>query len=347
MKEKKIRCLACQRMCFIPSGETGFCKTRQNRKGKIYSLTYGVTTGIQIDPVEKKPLYHFHPGEPVASFGSLGCNFRCKQCLNYSHSWGATIRSKPAITPQKLINQVKKGGWPGIAFTYNEPAINPEFVHDTAKLAKKEDLFTVFVTNGSWTKKALDDYGKYLDAANIDFKGFSQKTYARQGAFFGQIPKMALYAQKKYKIHLEVTTLLIPTINNHVQELKKMTEWIVKNLGPKTPWHLSRFDPQAAPDEKFRQIPATTVGQLQKAAQIGQKAGLKFVYIWAPGANGGLFSQADTICPQCGNLAISRSGPPASALSRRLWRAGWQPHIIGLDKNGHCPDCNENLNVKI
>ncbi|HUS60330.1 MAG TPA: AmmeMemoRadiSam system radical SAM enzyme [Nevskiaceae bacterium] len=341
----KIRCLACQRKCLILPDKVGFCLTRQNKQGKLYALNYGLITGVQIDPIEKKPLYHFYPGSPVASVGSYGCNFHCKQCLNYSHSWGepatrilkqqAMGKNKSTNTAEQLVKQIKKNDYPGIAFTYNEPATNPEFIHDTAKMAKKEDLFTVFVTNGSWTKEALDYYGKYIDAANIDFKGFTKTIYAKMGAFFGQIPKMAKYAQEKYKIHLEITTLLIPSINDNPRGLKKMTEWMVRNLGPKTPWHLSRFDPHAAPDEKFAKIPPTSVEQLKKAAEIGQKAGLKFIYIWAPDANipGGFYSQADTACPGCGNLAISRTG--------------WQPHILGVNKDGNCPDCEENLNVKL
>ena len=348
LKNKAVCCQVCQRRCLISEGKTGYCQTRLNKNGKLYALNYGLITNIQIDPIEKKPLYHFYPGSPVASVGSYGCNFHCKQCLNYSHSWSepatsilkqiAEGKTKSTAAPKQLIKQIKKNDYPGIAFTYNEPVINPEFIHDTAKLAKKGDLFTVFVTNGSWTKEALDHYGQYLDAANIDFKGFTQKTYARQGAFFGQIPKLAKYAQDKYQIHLEITTLLIPGINDNPKELKKMTEWIVRNLGSKTPWHLSRFDPHAAPDKKFTKIPPTSVEQLKKAAKIGKKAGLRFIYIWAPGALGtgglsDLFSQADTICPSCGNLAISRTG--------------WQPTILAVDKNGCCSKCGESLNIQM
>jgi len=322
LKNKAVRCQACQRRCLISEGKTGYCQARLNKNGKLYSLNYGLITGIQT---------------PVASVGSYGCNFHCKQCLNYSCSWGepatnilkqiAEGKTKPTTTPEQIIKQIKKNGYPGIAFTYNEPAINPEFIHDTAKLAKKEGLFTVFVTNGSWTKEALDYYGQYLDAANIDFKGFTQKTYARQGAFFGQIPKLAKYAQDKYQIHLEITTLLIPGINDNPKELKKMTGWIVRNLGPKIPWHLSRFDPYLAPDEKFTKIPPTSIEQLKKAVEVGKKAGLKFIYIWS----GGLFSQANTICPNCGSLTISRTG--------------WQPTILAVSKNGCCSKCGEPLNI--
>ena len=285
---KEIKCLACQRYCLISESKTGFCQTRLNRNGALYSLTHGMITGIQVDPIEKKPLYHFKPGELVASIGSLGCNFRCKQCLNFAHSYGAretlqTLIQKPIkpLSPQTIIDQVLKQGLKGIAFTFNEPIINPEFIHDTAKLAKKKGLFTAIVSNGSWTKEALDYYGKFIDAANIDFKGFSQKTYRKKGASLGIIPEM-LVLVKKQKIHLELTTLIILTINDNLTELSKMARWIRKNLGADTPWHLSRFDPRLAPDPDFQKLPPTPPALLEKIAQIGREKGLRFIHTWPP-----------------------------------------------------------------
>lgn len=344
LSDNKVRCQVCQRRCLIPEGQTGFCLTKLNQKGKLYALNYGLIQGLQVDPIEKKPFYHFHPGAMVPSLGSYGCNFRCKQCLNWWCSWGepATSILKEAaqkrpikiLEPEKLIRKIKKAGYRGLAFTYNEPVIWAEYVLEAAKLAKKEGLFTVFVTNGSWTKETLDKIGRYIDAANIDFKGFSVKTYARQGAFFGEIPALAKYAQKKHQIFLEITTLLIPGINDSPKELEKMTRWMVKNLGPKTPWHLSRYSLGRVPDKEFQKIPETSVEQLKKAAQIGQKAGLKFIYIWAPGEDlaGGVYSKGDIICPKCGNVAVSRTY--------------WQPAILGVDKKGHCADCGEDLNIR-
>lgn len=326
MGQDKVRCLVCQRKCLINEGKLGFCQTRINQKGKLYSLIYGVINhGIQIDPIEKKPFYHFLPGNLVPSIGSLGCNFRCQQCLNFTSSWGAKITTHlPTISPADLITQIKKAGYHGIAFTYNEPVIWLEYVLAVAKLAKKADFFALFVTNGSWTKETLAKIGPFIDAANIDFKGFSEKTYSKQGALFKQIPEMAIYAQKKYQIFLEITTLLIPTINDDPRELQSMTDWIVKNLGPKIPWHLSRFDPQLAATNEFQQLPATSVEALQKAKAIGQKSGLKFIYIW-PSENN------DTVCPKCGSIAIRRHL--------------WQPEIVGVDSSGTCRKCHEDLNL--
>lgn len=349
---QSVRCGVCQRRCTIANGQVGFCLSKLNQNGKLYALNYGLIQGIQVDPIEKKPFYHFMPGMMIPSIGSFGCNFRCKQCLNWDCSWGnpateileayhrhaefSSVQDKQVqddketVTPQEIIDQIKKSGYHGIAFTYNEPTIWSEYVLDVAKLAKKEKLFTLFVTNGSWTKETLDIIGPFIDATNIDFKGFSDKTYAQQGAFFGEIPQTTEYALKKHKIFIELTTLLIPGINDNPEELKSMAGWIVDHLGAKTPWHISQFDPQLAPDPEFAKIPFTSVAQLQKAAEIGRQAGLDFIYIWAPHDG---YSQGETVCPKCGTLAI-----------RRL---GWQPEILAVDKKGKCSKCHQYLNILV
>ncbi len=345
LKNQSVQCRVCQRRCFINEGKTGFCSTKLNSKGKLYSLNYGRVQGIQVDPIEKKPFYHFRPGSLVPSVGSFGCNFRCKQCLNFRYSWGepASLILKrateydflQAADHNEIIKEIVKNNYSGIAFTYNEPVIWVEYVLALAKAAKHKKLFTLFVTNGSWTKETLDKIGPFIDAANIDFKGFSEKTYQKMGGFFGQIPEMAKYAQTKHNIHLEITTLLIPGINDSPKELKQMAEWIVKELGPKTPWHLSRYDPFLAPDFDFQKILPTTISGLKKAKKIGQIAGLEFIYIWAPGNDlkNGVYSEGDTRCPNCGKLAVSRQF--------------WKPAIIGVDKNGNCLFCQEGLNLKL
>jgi len=294
-----VRCTACQRYCRIKKGKVGFCLARKNTKGELYSLNYGITSGIQIDPIEKKPLYHFHPGTEILSIGSFGCNYRCKQCQNSHCSYGEPSKSYlknisnlnkenkeniEYISPEDLVNLAIKKKSPGIAFTYNEPVIWPEYVHDTAKLAKHKGLYIVFVSNGSWTLEALNYYGQYIDAANIDFKGWGEKVYAKQGAFWGKLTDNLILASKK-GIHLELTTLIIPGINDKPKDLQAIALWIVKNLGPKTPWHLSRFAPDSAPDKEFAKIPPTPASTLEKAYKIGKKAGLDFVYIWPPQKN--------------------------------------------------------------
>lgn len=374
-KGKIVRCLACQRKCAIDEGRVGFCLARKNIGGKLYSLLYGEITGIQADPIEKKPLYHFKPGSIVATVGSYGCNFRCKQCLNFQTTWGASeklkmlsanrcrLTAEKKITPKEIVQEVIKAGYSGLAFSYNEPIIWTEFAADIARefksclsspplptpdsqpISHNSSPFSVFVTNGSWTKETIDlltspvdrDHPcQLIDAANIDFKGFSEETYQKMGASFGptsprlrrvnQIPKMAVYAQKK-GIFLELTTLLIPGINDNPEELKKMTAWITKNLGPDTPWHLSRFDPDLAPDKEFQKISPTSPEQLAKAAEIAKKEGLNHIYIWPPNPQ----TMNDTYCPKCRKIVIKRSG--------------WRVEEINVTNNEFCQFCHYKLNL--
>ncbi len=339
LSKKNLRCTACQRYCLIKPDGNGFCGFRKNFKGELYALNYGLSSGIQVDPIEKKPFYHFYPGSQVLSIGFWGCNFRCKQCQNWQISYLNNIKDlkKNYISPNELIRLAKNQKFPGIAFTYNEPAITPEFVYDCAKLAKAEGLFTVFVSNGSWTKEALAYYGKYIDAANIDLKGWGKEVYQRQGAYWGKIPENLIFAFKKYKIFLEITTLIIPGINDQDEDFKKIAEFIGKSLSPEIPWHLSRFSPENAPCVEFQKIAATPQKTLKKAYQIGKKAGLKNIYIWAPpaGQKQDFFSFGDTLCPRCQKILIKRNF--------------WQPEILGIKKvknQAFCRYCDQKLYFK-
>jgi len=371
---QKIQCLACQRKCLIDKDKVGFCLARKNTGAKLHSLLWGQITGIQVDPIEKKPFYHFKPGSLVATIGSWGCNFRCKQCLNYSTTWGATnvlqalaknpdqgtqINNKD-ITPNEIAKQIIQAGYQGIAFSYNEPVIWTEFAAEIAREFKSlaasrqhpVSPFAVFVTNGSWTRQTIDLLSPLIEAANIDLKGFSEKTYRKMGAFFGEIPEMAKYAQKK-GIFIELTTLFIPGINDDPGEIEDLVNWIVRDLGPDTPWHLSQYDPQLAPDPEFQKIPFTSPQELQRTAGIGEKAGLHHIYIWpacnalpsnagrpacnALPSNAGRapsshHSWSDTICPHCRRTVIKRSG-------------GWQPEEIHIKENNTCKFCDGKLNV--
>ncbi len=352
---KKIQCHACQRNCIISDQAVGFCLARQNVEGNLRSLLQGQITGIQVDPIEKKPFYHFKPGALVATIGSWGCNFRCKQCLNYASSWGATQtlkslklpkspKSPKPVSPSEIAAEILNAGYSGLAFSYNEPTIWAEFAAEIAREFKSRfsspdapNPYAVFVTNGSWTRETIDLLtspilpnisNRLIDAANIDIKGFCEETYKKMGAYLGLIPEMAVYAQKK-GIFLELTTLLIPGINDNPVEIRQMAEWIVKDLGPDTPWHLSQYDPALAPDPEFKKIPATSAEELKRAAAVGEKAGLRHIYIWAPQAD---CSRSDTVCPNCRRVVISRDG-------------GWQPLKINIKPGGHCSFCNFKLNV--
>ena len=343
LANKKVRCNVCLRRCVIDSGKTGLCLTRLNKNSQLYTLIYGAVSATAIDPIEKKPLYHFHPGSPVFSISSWGCNFRCFHCLNDWCSWGEPATSNlkrlaqdaktKTTSPKEIIKMAKASKSKGIAFTYQEPSIWLEYTLDVAKLAKKQNLYTVYVTNGYATKEHLDLIGPYLDAQNVDFKGWSKKTLTKLGAGtkYKEMAENTKYALKKYKVHTELTTLIVPTVNDDLQEMDKMTKWIVKNLGPKTPWHVSRFNPAG----KRMDLPPTSIKTLKKIAQIGRKNGLKFVYIWAPGRDlpGGIYYESDTYCPKCGNLAIQRGA--------------WNPEILGVDERGRCKKCREDLNLII
>lgn len=345
LKAEKVKCLTCQRYCQINNGQVGFCQTRLNKNGQLYSLTYGILNGIQIDPIEKKPMYHFYPGTQVLSIGSYGCNYRCKQCLNSHCSWGRPgtkllkqlkleTGNQEIVNPQTIVEIALQKNIPGIAFTYNEPSLWPEYVYDCAKLAKKAGLYTVMVTNGSWTESTLKYLASVIDACNIDIKGFYPQSYQKQGAFFGEILKITQKVIKKYKIFTELTTLVIPTVNDSKKELQVIARWIKKELGEQIPWHLSRFDPSLAPDADFQKLPDTPIKTLKMAYGIGKKAGLKHVYVWAPPKNPleKLFSVGDTFCPHCGKLLIQR--------------LAWQPEIKGI-KNQRCRFCGQKLNLMI
>jgi pyruvate formate lyase activating enzyme len=338
-----IKCTACSRYCLINSQQVGFCQSRINCQGILYSLNYGLINGWQVDPLEKKPLYHFYPGQSVLSLGSFGCNFRCRQCLNWWCSYGqpATITLQALaknqksnhgqwVSPKEVVRLCLSKKLPGIAFTYNEPSIWPEFVHDTARLAKKAGLFTCFISNGSWSRESLHYLGQWIDAANIDLKGYYPDTYTRMGAFYPGVLENTRLAFKKYGIHLEITTLIIPTVNDNDQELRLIARFIRTKLSPKIPWHLSRFDPDLAPDRKYASLPSTPVSTLMKAYKIGREEGLEFIYVWAPPKNAQekLLAKGDTICPGCRQTVVKRDG--------------WRVTSVQV-KNGCCQHCGEDL----
>lgn len=330
LKNGSIRCNVCQRRCIIPQGKTGFCKTRLNKDGKLYSLIYGVVSSINNDPIEKKPVFHYKPGSLCLSLGTFGCNFRCKFCQNWEISYANGVKgaeSGTRISAKEAAKMALSQGSKGIAITYNEPAIWLEYSLEVFRKAKsKTNLYTVWVTNGYATKETIDVIAPYLDIYRVDLKSFEDKFYQKLIA----VPKAkdvfnsTLYIKKKYpKIHLECVTNIIPGWNDSPESLKKIAHWIAKNLGSKTPWHVTRFFPAAY----MMDTPPTPPQTLANAQKIGQEAGLSFVYI------GNLTTKTgeNTYCPKCGSLAIERSF--------------YQTKILAVDKNGHCSKCSEDLNI--
>ncbi len=275
-KEKdKIRCLACAHKCLIPKDKTGICGVRKNLNNKLYLLVYGKIASMNDDPIEKKPLYHFLPKTKSFSIGTAGCNFKCDFCQNFEISQapkqGRIFGEE--IKPEEIVKRAIQAGCRSISYTYNEPAIFIEFVKDTAKLAKKKKLKNVLVTNGFFSKESFDYISNYVDAMNIDLKSFSDEFYIKYcGGRLNPVLETIKMAHNK-GIHIEITTLLIPGLNDSEKELEKIAKFIA-SVDKNIPWHISRFFPMY----KMLNKPFTPVSTLEKAEKIGKKY-LNYVYM--------------------------------------------------------------------
>ncbi|MBU0619771.1 MAG: AmmeMemoRadiSam system radical SAM enzyme [Patescibacteria group bacterium] len=287
LKDKTVLCLACCHRCKISEGKTGICGVRQNIGNKLKLLVFNKAAAINIDPIEKKPFYHFLPASKTFSIGTFGCNFRCLNCQNYdisqilNHKGDVDYYSKinfgKNLSPVKAIQEAKKTGCKSIAYTYNEPTIWAEYALEIMKRAKKEGLCNIWVSNGFMSEKTFNAISPYLDAVNIDIKSFSDKFYRQNcGARLDPILENCRRVKKK-KIHLEITTLIIPTISDNEKMLKQLAKFIKQDLGADVPWHISAFFGEIS--WKLQHIPETSVSQLKKIYQIGRDAGLHYVYI--------------------------------------------------------------------
>jgi pyruvate formate lyase activating enzyme len=298
-----------------------------NSEGILYSLGYGEVSSAAVDPIEKKPLFHFHPGTLVFSLGTWGCNFHCKHCQNWQISCGTPSegRGSQKVSAEDSIRLTKEYHCAGIAWTYNEPTVWFEYTLDGAKLAKAEELYTVYVTNGFMTEEALDTIGPYLDAWRVDVKGFSDDFYlklAKVSRWRG-ILETTKRARQKWNMHVEVVTNVIPTMNDDETQLEGIARWIRDNLGELTPWHVTRFYPH----HQMQDLPPTPAATLERAYNIGKKAGLHFVYVGnLPG-----HAAESTICYSCGKLVVRR--------------IGYQTELSGLD-GSKCRFCGAELNFR-
>lgn len=321
---KALNCKVCERRCLISKGKRGFCNMRENIDGKIYTLNYAAASSVAIDPIEKKPLFHFYPGSTVLSLGSVGCNFRCKHCQNWNISQTELedIRLRE-ILPEDAVNLAKEYKCKSIAWTYNEPTMWLEYTIDSAKLAKKEGLKTIYVTNGYMTEESLEMIGPYLDAANIDLKGMSEQFYkelcdARMQPVLDNIKR--IYDKK---IHLEITNLMIQGYNNSEKNIKDLVNFMVEEIGVEVPLHFTRFFPYY----KLKNIQPTPVADLEKAYEIAKNAGVKYVYIGnVPSGSG-----ENTYCYGCGELLIERNGYQIKDY---------------IQKENKCPTCNVGIDIK-
>jgi pyruvate formate lyase activating enzyme len=326
LENDSVRCTICQRRCIIGNGEYGFCHTRVNQGGVLYTLAYGQVSTLTSAPIEKKPLFHFYPGSIWLSMGTIGCNFLCPGCQNWEIAHKKLFKNEDSktqyIPPEEAVRLAKKRGSLGLSFTYNEPAVWFEYTLDCARLAKQEMLLTNYVTNGFISQEALDEIGPWLDAYRVDIKGFTPRLYEKIAGIssFDGILKNTVRAKEKWGIHVEIVTNIIPTWNDDDSQLSGIASWIVRALGPDTPWHVTRFVPHL----KLSALMHTPAATLERARKIGIDQGLHYVYI------GNLFGHPSehTYCPECGTLLIERD--TFSVLKNLL-------------ENGKCPKCKTSI----
>ncbi|MFH0822458.1 MAG: AmmeMemoRadiSam system radical SAM enzyme [Pseudomonadota bacterium] len=298
-----VKCRLCRHGCRIEEGKTGICSVRSNQGGVLYSLVYDKLISANVDPIEKKPIFHMAPGSKSFSIATEGCNFQCSFCQNYSISQSprdsGTIRGNAAL-PEQIVEAAVQRGCRSISYTYTEPTIFFELAYDTMVQAKKRNLMNVFVTNGYMSRDALDMAKGLLDAANVDLKAFSDEFYLKRCKARLEGVLDTLRYMKEIGIFVEVTTLLIPSLNDHLGEIRELAAFIKKDLGPETPWHISRFHP----DFRETELPPTAVEALREAREVGIEEGLYYVYTGnAPGESG-----EKTHCPGCSSLLIDRVG---------------------------------------
>jgi len=301
LSDNRVRCNLCAHRCIIADGKKGICLVRENRGGTLYTLVYGRTIAQHVDPVEKKPLFHFYPGSTAYSIATPGCNVRCRWCQNWEISQMPRERHLimgQEASPEQIVAAAKHAGCRSIAYTYTEPTVFFEYAYDTARLAHEAGLTNIYVTNGYMTEEMLETFGPYLDAANVDLKAFRDETYRRYVGAHLQPVLEAMKMMKRLGIWLEVTTLVIPGINDDDGELKDSARFVAEELGVDTPWHISRFFPAY----KMTDAPPTPIETLQRAREIGLETGLCYVYV------GNVPGEENTTCHNCGRLLIRRVG---------------------------------------
>ena len=293
-----VQCQMCFRECFVAPGERGFCRVRENRDGTYYSLVYARPSAIQFDPVEKEPQYHLLPGTNITCFGTVGCNFKCRHCHNWHLSQASPgDRQTYDMPPAEAVKAAFEWETPTISFTYNEPTVFYEYVYDVAVLAKEKGLRILWHSNGSMSPEPLKKLLEYTDAATIDLKGFTKKAYDNSSAQLEPVLR-TLKTIKESGTWLEVVNLVIPTINDDTEDIRRMCEWLKENLGAGTPIHFSRF----FPNYKLTQLPRTPMKTLEMAHGIALDVGLHYATIGnAPGHK---FNS--TFCPECGKRLIHR-----------------------------------------
>lgn len=316
---ERVKCNLCAHRCKIPEGKRGICLVRENREGILYTLVYDKISSANVDPIEKKPLFHFLPGTKSFSLATVGCNFRCEFCQNSSISQlvrdGGKIYGTP-MSPLELVEIADRYGCRSISYTYTEPTVFFELAYDTAKLAAEKGLKNTFVTNGFMTAEAIEMIHPYLHAANVDLKSFRDETYRR--VMWGRLEPVleSIRLMKSLGIWVEVTTLVVPGMNDSEKELSDIARFVA-SVGVEIPWHVTRFHP----DYRMQDRGGTPLEALRKAQKMGIEAGLRYIYCGnVPGEEG-----ENTHCYQCKALLIKRWG--FEVMENRV-------------RGGRCPDCS-------
>ena len=318
LQNNKIKCILCRHYCQLKEGQIGICGVNKNKNGKLINLAYSHPSALNVDPVEKKPLFHFLPGTLALSLGTVGCNFACPFCQNWGISQSKNIDKSVSISPTQMVKLAKKYKCSSIAYTYNEPTIFYPYAKDIGVLAKEQGIKNIFVSNGFESPAVVKDMANWLDGANIDLKSWDEKYYKKVLKGGLEAVKDTLRLMISEGIWVEVTTLLIEGDNDSQKELEEMATFIADELGRFVPWHLSAFHP----DYKMKDHVYTKVETLQKAYNIAKKAGLYYVYL------GNVSLPQDTYCPKCGELLIDRSGYNVT---------------LNKIKNTKCPKCEREI----
>lgn len=294
--ENSITCLLCKHYCKLKKEANGICGINYNFDSKLVNTTYGHPSALNLDPIEKKPLYHFLPNSLSFSLGTVGCNFRCPFCQNYSISQTSKVSTNSFYSPQDIVDFALKYGAKSISYTYNEPTIWYPYAKDIGTIAKQNGLKNVFVSSGFESDEVLEDMKSWVDAANIDLKSFDSEYYKKvlKASLNGVLENLQEFA--KSNIWLEITTLLIPSVNDSESEIGQMAEFISSKLGLDIPWHLSAFHPTY----KMQDTQSTSPQTLQKAKEIAKKFGIKYVYL------GNIKNDSNTYCEKCGAVLIER-----------------------------------------
>ncbi|MGC8565097.1 MAG: AmmeMemoRadiSam system radical SAM enzyme [Thermoplasmata archaeon] len=324
LEKNNVRCELCPHRCIIGDGKSGICNVRKNISGKLYSLVYGKVSSMAMDPIEKKPLFHFHPGSWIFSLSTIGCNLKCKHCQNWEISQ-ATIERFPLrnLEPDDVVGLALEEGSSGIAWTYNEPTIWIEFNLEVSKIAKKKGLYGVYVTNGYITEEPLKELSKYIDAMNIDVKGFTDEFYRKIVAGRLEPVLETVSRAKSLGMHVEITYLIIPTLNDNKEEIRKFSKWAYDTLGENAIVHFSRFHP----DYQLMHLNETPMETMLYAYNIAREEGINFVYL------GNVWDEKfeTTYCPNCGTPLIKRSG--------------YKVKIENLNIDGTCKICGKKIPI--